>query len=99
MAMDVTVIICSHNRCQDLAKVLESIGASKLPNSLCWEVLVVDNNSNDRTREVAQGFSGRDPEHFRYLFEPNQGKSYALNSGLQEARGSILAFVDDDVTV
>ena len=42
-----------------------------------------------------RGYPGR----FRYLFEPHQGKSYALNTGIREARGDILAFLDDDLTV
>jgi glucosyl-dolichyl phosphate glucuronosyltransferase len=64
-----------------------------------WEILVVDNNSKDRTREVVEDFCRRDPDHFRYVFEPQQGKSFALNSGIREARGDVVAFMDDDVTV
>ena len=50
--MKITVILCTYNRCQNLAQALESIAASKLPESVEWEVLVVDNNSSDQTREV-----------------------------------------------
>ena len=78
--MDVTVIICSYNRCQSLAKTLESVAASTFTDGREWEVLVIDNNSKDRTREVAEEFCRRYPEHFRYLFEPRQGKSNALPS-------------------
>ena len=60
---------------------------------------MVDNNSGDETRGVVEGFCRQYPNRFRYLFESRQGKSYALNSGIEEARGDILAFVDDDVTV
>ena len=44
-------------------------------------------------------FSRRYPSRFRYLFERKQGKSYALNTGIQESKGDILAFTDDDVIV
>lgn len=97
--MEITVILCTYNRCQSLAKALESVAASQLPDSIQWEVLVVDNNSKDQTREVAEGFCRRYPGRFRYLFERNQGKSNALNTGIRESRGSILAFMDDDVIV
>jgi len=97
--MDITVILCTYNRCESLAKALESVAASELPESVSWEVLVVDNNSKDRTREVIEEFCRKDPEHFRYLFEARQGKSNALNTGIGEARGKILAFMDDDVIV
>ena len=59
----------------------------------------MDNNSSDQTRDVAEDFCRRYPGRFRYLFEPHQGKSYALNTGIREALGDVLAFVDDDVTV
>lgn len=97
--MSVTVILCTYNRCQILAKALESVAALKLPESVEWEVLVVDNNSRDQTRRVVEGFGLRYPGRFRYLFESKQGKSHALSAGIEEARGDILAFMDDDVTV
>ena len=59
----------------------------------------MDNNSNDQTREVVEDFCRRYPGRFRYLFEPRQGKSHALNTGIAEAKGDALAFMDDDVTV
>jgi glycosyltransferase involved in cell wall biosynthesis len=97
--MNITVILCTYNRCQSLAKTLASAAALRVPESVEWEVLVVDNNSRDQTCEVVREFVNRYPSRFRYLFEPQPGKSYALNSGIQEARGTVLAFVDDDVTV
>jgi glycosyltransferase involved in cell wall biosynthesis len=95
----VKVILCTYNRCQSLSKALQSVAASEMPNSIVWEVLVVDNNSRDQTREVVEGFARRYPGRFRYLFEPKPGKSHALNAGIREAYGDILAFIDDDVTV
>ena len=95
----ITVVLCTYNRHESLAKALESIAASQLPESIEWEVLVVDNNSSDRTQEVADAFCHRYPGRFRYLFEPWQGKSYALNAGIRESRGAILAFADDDAIV
>ena len=95
----VTVILCTYNRCGILAKALSSIAASKLPDGVGWEVLVVDNNSTDRTHETVEEFCRQYPERFRYLPEPRPGKSYALNSGIRSAQGEILAFMDDDVIV
>lgn len=97
--MDVTVILCTHNRAHVLAHALESLASLKLPQSTAWEVLVVDNNSNDDTPEVVKRFCDRFPGLFRYVLEPNGGKSNALNSGIRAAQGRILAFTDDDVTV
>jgi glycosyltransferase involved in cell wall biosynthesis len=97
--MKITVILCTYNRCERLAKALESAAALRLPDSVEWEILVVDNNSSDKTPEMVEVFRRRYPERFRYLFEPQSGKSYALNAGIREARGDVLAFMDDDVTV
>lgn len=95
----ITVILCTYNRCQSLSKALQSVAASEMPSSIVWEVLVVDNNSHDQTREVVEDFARRNPGRFRYLFELKPGKSHALNAAIREAHGNILAFIDDDVTV
>lgn len=97
--MNISVILCTYNRCLTLKRALESLAASQMPNSIDWHVLVVDNNSRDETRKVTEAFCLRDPNHFRYVFEPQQGKSFALNRGIREASGDILAFTDDDITV
>lgn len=97
--MKVSVILCTFNHCQSLATTLESLAASLMPTHISWDILVVDNNSNDRTREVVDEYRRMAPDHFRYLFEPLQGKSHALNAGIREAHADVIAFVDDDVTV
>jgi glycosyltransferase involved in cell wall biosynthesis len=95
----VTLIICTYNRCRVLANALENIAASRMPASVDWDVLVVDNNSSDDTRHVVENISQRHPGRFRYLFEPRPGKSNALNLGIRQSRGDILAFTDDDVVI
>jgi glucosyl-dolichyl phosphate glucuronosyltransferase len=97
--MKITVILCTFNRSQSLARALESVAKSKVPDPVAWEVLVVDNNSRDQTRAVVEEFCRQHPGRFRYLFEPRQGLSQARNRGIREAQGDILAFMDDDVTV
>jgi glycosyltransferase involved in cell wall biosynthesis len=82
-----------------MARALESIAASEMPSGVDWHVVVVDNNSKDETRQMAEAFCRRDPAHFRYAFEAEQGKSFALNHGIREASGDVLAFVDDDIVV
>src|SRR5579862_1106876 len=97
--MKITVILCTYNRHQSLAAALESIADQHLPAGADWEVVVVDNNSSDHTREVVDQYCRKYPNRFRYVFEPQPGKSYALNTGIREAKGDVLAFMDDDVTV
>lgn len=97
--MDLTVVLCTYNRADSLAIALTSLAAMTLPKSVGWEVLIVDNNSQDGTCEVCADFCRRYSPRFRYLFESQQGLSYARNSGIRGARGQIIAFTDDDVTV
>jgi len=97
--MKISVILCTYNRCDSLARSLESVARSAMPDSVPWNVLVVDNNSSDQTRSVVESYSERFPGHFHYMFEPRQGKSHALNSGILGADADILAFMDDDVVV
>jgi glucosyl-dolichyl phosphate glucuronosyltransferase len=97
--MNVTVILCTYNRCESLVRALGSVAVSHMPKGVTWEVLVIDNNSDDQTSDVAAGFCARYPGRFRYAFESQPGKSYALNKGIAQARGEVLAFMDDDVKV
>jgi len=62
-----------------------------------WEILVINNNSTDATPEVCEEFAGKLPLH--YHVEKRQGKSYALNTAISLAKGEVLLFTDDDVTV
>lgn len=95
--MDLSIIICTYNRSRSLYKTLESLECMIIPEGLDWDVLVVDNNSNDKTKEVFEEFSRKGILNLKYLFESKQGKSFALNSGLESAKGEIIAFTDDDV--
>ncbi|HEV2500799.1 MAG TPA: glycosyltransferase [Terriglobia bacterium] len=97
--MKITVIVCTYNRCERLAATLDSIACQSFREPVEWEVLVVDNNSSDQTSQVVEDFSRRYAGRFRYLFEPRQGLSQARNAGVNAARGDILAFTDDDVTL
>jgi len=93
--MDVSVIICTHNRCDSLQQTLQSFCDLEIPRGLTWELLVVDNNSTDATRQICESFAGKLP--VRYGFESRQGQSRARNRGIAEATAPLLVFTDDDV--
>lgn len=97
--MKITVILCTFNRQASLARALDSVAASAVPASSDWEVIVVDNNSTDRTRSLVEDFCRSHPGRFRYLFEPKPGKSNALNAAIRNVQGDVFAFMDDDVIV
>ncbi len=68
-----------------------------MPKGLEWELLIVDNNSTDKTKEVVDDYIKTSWINCRYVFESKQGHSYARNRGVNEASGEIIAFTDDDV--
>ena len=96
--VDVSVVICTYNRCDLLPDALESVLAQSA-EGVGFEIVVVDNNSTDATREVVESLIARGHRHVRYVFEEKQGLSYARNTGVANARGPIIAFTDDDVRV
>jgi len=95
--VDVSVILCTYNRAARLQATLESFTRLVYPPSLAWELLVVDNNSNDQTRNVIQQFAATANFCVRYVFEGTQGRSAAMNAGIAVARGQIIVFTDDDI--
>ena len=99
LAMHISVVICTHNRASSLRVTLETLRQMDVPSETEWELLLVDNNSNDRSRGEIEAFADRTNLNIRYIWEPRIGKSYALNRGIGEARGEIIAFTDDDVLV
>jgi glycosyltransferase involved in cell wall biosynthesis len=82
------------NRADLLAKALETLARQSLPRDQ-YEVIVVDNNSTDDTRQVVDGLRHQMP-NLRYLFEAEQGVSAARNRGWQAAAAPLVAFQDDD---
>ena len=94
--MEATFLCCTYNRAKDLAEMLESVLGQEAGAYTC-EVLVVDNNSRDETRQVVEAFTDRAPGRVRYLFEARQGKSNALNTGLAAVNSPIYVVADDDL--
>lgn len=93
----ISVAICTFNRAESLRRTLDSLVNSRAPLHGEWELLVVDNNSNDETRQVVTSFESRLP--VRYVFEEQQGLSAARNCAIREFHGDVLLFTDDDVTL
>lgn len=92
-----TVAICTKDRPENLARCLESLTKLQIPASddPCFEILVVDNAPSDqRTQKLVVSLPG-----VRYILEPKPGLNFARNRALAAARGELLAFLDDDVTV
>ena len=64
--LDVSVNICTYNRCGILSEALEGVLSQQIPDGRRYEVIVVDNNSTDETRQVVESFAARGHENLRY---------------------------------
>jgi len=89
--MKVSVIIVTRNRADMLKNCLNSLvrQTKKLD-----EVIIVDNNSDDHTKDLVNNFNKKLP--IKYIFEPRIGTPIARNTGIKNARYDIIAFIDDD---
>jgi glycosyltransferase involved in cell wall biosynthesis len=92
--MKVSVIICTHNRASLLYDLLSSFKNQTISPSE-YELIVVDNASSDKTKDVVER-SAKDTKILRYYYEPELGLSRARNLGIGKANGEIVAFIDDD---
>lgn len=92
----ITIIICTCNRARSLYDTLESLKCLTVADDLDVELLIVDNNSTDNTRFVAEAFCSERLK-VRYVFESKAGVAFARNTGVRVASGEVVVFVDDDV--
>jgi glucosyl-dolichyl phosphate glucuronosyltransferase len=97
--MHASILICTFNRAGLLAETLGTIAVMHVDPTLQWEVIVVDNNSTDNTRAVTELITPGFPVPVRVIFEPRQGKSHALNTGIEASSAEVIVFTDDDVQV
>ena len=97
--MDFSIIICTCNGESRLPLVLSSIKNLTIPEWATGELILVDNNSTDRTRNVVNTFGNTYPIPLKYCFEVKQGLSFARNTGIRNAQGKIVLFTDDDCIV
>ncbi len=93
--LDLTLAICAHNAEKRLPETLAHVVRQGVPSNLSWELIVIDNASKDDTSAVAESFADRIP-NLRVIREDRAGLVHARKRAALEARGRIIAFVDDD---
>ncbi|MCA9300589.1 MAG: glycosyltransferase family 2 protein, partial [Phycisphaerales bacterium] len=97
--VDVSVVVATRNRAELLPGHLESLVRQELPPDLGYEVILVDDGSEDETPEVLARACADRPDLLRWMSVPHAGMGLARNAGARAARGRLLLFTDDDVIV
>jgi glycosyltransferase involved in cell wall biosynthesis len=94
--LQISVVICTYNRASYIQEAMESLYTQTLSRDQ-YEVIVVNNNSSDNTELICQSFvESHNDAFYYYMNEPEQGASYARNTGARHAKSPLLCFMDDD---
>jgi len=94
---DISVVVVTYNRAAMLHRTLETLARQATNGNFSFEILVIDDGSTDDTAAVVAKFAEKArPRPVRYFYKNNGGEGEARNRGVAEARGSWIAFCDDD---
>ena len=85
----VSVVVPAYNCARFIGESLDSVYRQTYGN---WEVVVIDDGSTDETRAALAPHIGR----IRYFYQENRGTAAARNAGVRQARGELIAFLDND---
>jgi glycosyltransferase involved in cell wall biosynthesis len=96
LKMKISLIIPTVNRSNCLKYSLPTFINQSLDTS-SYEIIVIDNNSEDDTRNVVPAIMKNCKCNWKYCIEKNQGLHYARNRGILEAKSEIVVFGDDDI--
>lgn len=98
-AYDVTVIVPAYNEAQRITPTLDAVLAYLQRQAYRWELLVVDDGSRDQTAAIVTQRLADDHPHARLIsYQPNQGKGYAVRTGVLAATGHYIVFLDADLS-
>ncbi len=85
-----SIIIPTYNRASTIARAISSVINQSFGN---WELIVIDDGSNDDTKEIVEKFND---VRIRYFWQENQERSAARNYGISLAKGEWICFLDSD---
>lgn len=95
---DFTVAIRTYNSEASLPRVLDKLKTQVRVEDIKLEIIIVDNNSSDRTCEIIQDYQDNWnlPYPLKYYCEPHQGAVFTRQRAIKEAKGNFVGFLDDD---
>ncbi|WP_414543541.1 hormogonium polysaccharide biosynthesis glycosyltransferase HpsE [Nostoc sp. CCY0012] len=98
ISLDFTVAIPTYNGLERLPKVLDQLLMQTGLEQITWEIIIIDNNSSDKTFELIRTYQASHNTDFqiKYFLEKKQGIPFARHRAVSEASGEFIAFIDDD---
>ena len=94
----VSIVICCYNSENRIGETIKHIFSQKVGKDILWEVILVNNNSTDRTVDIVNDIWQKDYKNidFKVVDEPNAGLSNARIRGAKTANYKYILFCDDD---
>ena len=94
--MRLSVIVCVFNEIRTIEKILDKINNAELQNNIQKEIIIIDNNSNDGTKEFLKKIPTSN--NLKIFFqEKNLGKGNSIIMGIRESTGDLIVFQDADL--
>ncbi len=95
--VDVSIVVPAYDEASAIRVTLDELSSWLDGTGLGWEIIVVDDGSTDATPSVVREFSASRPEVKLLVQEKNLGKGAAVRSGVHQADGEVIAFIDADL--
>jgi len=95
--VDLSVVIPVYNEEESIARLLEEVHAALSATGYSYEIVLVDDGSNDRSFGLLEGAAKTDPALTLVKFRRNFGQTAAMQAGFDHARGDIIATIDADL--
>jgi glycosyltransferase involved in cell wall biosynthesis len=95
--MDISIVVPLFNEAESLPELFDWIKKVMLENKYSYEVIMVDDGSNDNSWEVIENLSSKNPEVKGIKFRRNYGKSAGLYCGFEAAKGNVVITMDADL--
>ena len=95
--MDISVVVPLYNEEESLPELLAWIGRVMAANNFTYEIIMVDDGSNDKSWKVIEQLSTQDNRVRGIKFRRNYGKSAALHCGFEDAQGDVVITMDADL--
>jgi glycosyltransferase involved in cell wall biosynthesis len=97
MGMDLSIVIPAYNEAESFPELLEQIREAVEPMNMQYEIIVVDDGSNDDSLKVLRQLKQKYPQLKVISFRRNYGKSAALSVGFREVQGRYVVTMDADL--